>query len=312
MLLKPQAIVSPDFFGRMGPLVLEAGFGDGGFLVHLARAHPSWNLLGADVSRGSAARAYRRLRRAGVAHVRLFVGKAEFLLRNVVPAGSLHRLYVNFPDPWPKQRHRHRRLVNSAFLSLVSSRLAPGGTVLFTTDDRHYFDSVTEDAARSGLYEVVTRSPPEAMLQTKYATKWSAFQRSIYHLRLQGGNAAPATFPPIFTRTSMHHVLLTGTLPTPADFAPFRRSFATGQVVVTGLLERIGGAGLLFQVRVEEEDLVQDVLVEAKPARASHADVLVSVSTFGQPLATPGTREAVRAIEQWLTRSGLRTTETYY
>ena len=103
-----------------------------------------------------------------------------------------------------------------------------------------------------------------------------------------------------------------GALPSLTDFVPFRRSFSADQVVVTGALRRVGDLGLLFEVRVQEDDLIQDVLVEAKPARAAHADVIVSVSTFGQPLATRGTRGAVMAIEQWLTGSGMQTAETYY
>ena len=312
MLLKPNEVDAPDLFGREGSLVLEAGFGDGSFMVHLARTHPTWNLLGADVSRGSVSRAYRRLRRAGVKHARLFLGKAEFLVRNVVQEGGLHRLYVNFPDPWPKLRHRDRRLLNRPFLALLSTRLAPGGALLFTTDDRAYYEAAIEDAQLAGLYEVSTPAPLKAMLQTKYANKWNTLDRHIYHLRLTKIAANPAAFPRTVTRIAMHHVLLNGELPSLTAFVPFRRSFSAGQVVVTGALHRVGDSGLLFEVRVQEDDLTQDVLVEAKPARAAYADVIVSVSTFGQPLATRGTREAVKAIEQWLTGGGMQTAETYY
>ena len=304
LLLKSNAVGVPQIFSREGPLVFAAGFGDGGFLVHLARAHPSWNLLGADVSRGSVSRAYRRLRSAGVTHARLYLGKAEFLLRNVVPAGGLHRIYVNFPDPWPKGRHRSRRLVTTSLLLLLGTRLHAGGTLLLTTDDEAYFERVHAAARQTALYEVAVKPPPAAVLRTKYAGKWHAQQRTIHHLHCTRTTAATAPMPPAVTRIAMHHALLTGPLPGPAGFAPFRRVFASGQVVVTGLLQRHGDPGLLFEVRVEEQDLIQDILVEA--------DVIVCVATFGQPLATRGTREAVRAVEGWLTNLGMKTAETYY
>src|SRR5690606_34327654 len=121
-------------FGRAGPLVLEVGFGDGTFLAHLAEAYPAWNLLGAEISLASVSRAFRRLRRLGHRPVRLFRGQAEFLLRNIVPPEGLHRLYVNFPDPWPKKRHHERRLLQASFFRLAAARLEPNGAIHFTSD----------------------------------------------------------------------------------------------------------------------------------------------------------------------------------
>ncbi len=292
--------------------MLEAGFGDGTFLEHLACTRPGWNILGADVSRGSVSRAYRRLRRAGAHHVRLFHGKAEFLVRNFIPNSGLLRLYVNFPDPWPKHRHRDRRLLKVAFLELLSTRLSAGGSLHLTTDSQRYFEEVLKSAEDTGLYEASFLVPPEAALRTKYAHKWSAANRPIHHARLTKVATHPDGFPPTVTRIAMHHALLTGTLPLLSAFDPFRRSFSMGQVVVTGALKRIGDPGLLFEARVEESDLTQDILVEARPARTASADVLVSVSRFGQPLATRGTREAVKAVSEWLHGHGMQTAETYF
>ena len=278
-------------------MVLEAGFGDGRFLVHLSKTHPTWNLLGADVSRGSVARARRRLRRHKVQHVRLFQGKAEFLVRNIIPEGGLHRLYVNFPDPWPKRRHRHRRLIQASFLTLLATRLDDGGNVLFTTDDRDYFEFATREALDSGLYTIATPSTPSPILGTKYANKWAQQGRKFFHLRLTLIASPTLNVAPNIHRIDMHHDQLTGFLPSLQNFRSFVHRFATGAVVVTGAFQRLESDGLVFTVRVEEEDLTQEILVEA---RQSDSKVIVEVSTFGQPLSTPGTREAVGAISRWL------------
>jgi len=309
VLLRPNEADAPNLFGRDGPLVLEAGFGDGSFLVHLARKNPTWNLLGADISRGSVSRAYRRLQRTDVSHARLFLGKAEFLVRNVIAEGELHRLYVNFPDPWPKQRHRHRRLLKTPFLALLSTRLVANGTVLFTTDDRTYFEYVISEATHTGLYDIAMPPPPPAVRRTKYAKKWAIQKRPLFHLRLTCIDRSPADFPPIITRTTVHHAILAGSLPHPDSFESFVHQFSGGCVVVAGVLRRVGIEALLFEVRIKEEDLTQEVLIEA---RCTRTNVVVSISTFGQPLPTRGTQEAIGAITDWLVRQGMTQAESYY
>jgi len=312
VLLRPFDIGESAIFERTGPLVFEAGFGDGSFLVHLARAHPAWNILGADVSRGSISRAFRRVSRAGVDRVRLFQGKAEFLLRNVVPENGLFRMYVNFPDPWPKKRHRDRRLLKPSFLALLSTRLADQGTLLLTTDDAAYFTQAVDDAKKSGWYTVSEPAPPAAALRTKYARKWNVLQRPVYHACLTKVGASAESFPRTATRVAMHHALLTGPLPRLEAFEPFRRRLADGHIIVLGALTRVGNGAILFEVRIEEDDLTQEILIEAKRAHAAQADVIVTVSTFGRPLLTRGTREAVRAITAWFNERGLNTVETYF
>lgn len=116
-----------DLFGREGPLVLEIGFGDGRFTAELARSRPDWLVLGAEVSAASVLRALRRMRREGLANVRLYHGQGPFALRNLVLPGTLDQVIVNFPDPWPKKRHQERRLLREAFFRRLSTRLKPGG-----------------------------------------------------------------------------------------------------------------------------------------------------------------------------------------
>ena len=81
-------------FGKQNPLVIEAGFGDGHFLAHLAKSHPKWNLLGVEVSLGSIWRAYRRMLREEISNVRLYRGDARFIVRDVVAENSLSRIYI--------------------------------------------------------------------------------------------------------------------------------------------------------------------------------------------------------------------------
>ncbi|MDX1741508.1 MAG: tRNA (guanosine(46)-N7)-methyltransferase TrmB, partial [Rhodothermales bacterium] len=126
-------------FGRDGPLVLEVGFGNGEFLEYLAGTHADWNILAADTSPSCVVRARKRMARGGFSNVRLYCGDARYIVRNVTPRSSLHRVYVNFPDPWPRRRHARRRLMGKDFLTLLASRLGDDGALWLTTDHPEYF-----------------------------------------------------------------------------------------------------------------------------------------------------------------------------
>lgn len=300
-------------FQREAPLVLEVGFGDGGFLTSVARAHPEWNFIGADVAHASAARAFKRVRRAGLSNVRLYHGSGLFLLRNLFCDGSLYRVYVNFPDPWYKKRHASRRLLQASFFELLSARLELGGKLLLTTDSEPYFRQALILAHNSGYYKVTETKPPSATLRTKYATKWSTAGRSFYHARIQKQAEHPSPFPPqIHKELGMHHALLNGSIPAVTEFDKVVHHFADGHVVVLDVMRMIGQEGLVFIARSHEPELVQELFIQLRPARRAQADLLLSVMNLGKPLATRGSSEAVRAVSHWLTQRGLTLCGTYY
>ncbi|MFQ5571621.1 MAG: tRNA (guanosine(46)-N7)-methyltransferase TrmB [Rhodothermales bacterium] len=297
---------SRTLFGRSGPLVMEVGFGDGWFLAHLAREHPDWNVLGAEVSLGSVRRAFQRVRREGLTNARLYRGHARFIIRNVIPPRSLHRIYVNFPDPWPKKRHRDRRLLQAPFFRLLSTRLEQGGALLFTTDHAKYFDFALEEARATGLYDLVQGPPPLATLQTKYARKWRAQDLSIQHaVFTKTGEAEESYAPTVETHHAMHHAILEGDLPPLDTFDKLVHPFKGGHLIVLEAFRPVEDEGLLFVARIEEEDFTQDVLIEARPTRKGEASTLVGLKPFGQPLATRGTREAVGFVTAWLEQQGM-------
>ena len=310
MLLRPAELPFPfsprEVYGRGGPLVLEIGFGDGRFLVELARARPDWNLLGAEVAPASVSRALRRLRREGVRQARLYRGDARFLLRNLVPPQGLERVYVNFPDPWPKQKHQQRRLLRVPFLELLSTRLAADGRLLFTTDHEEYFHFALAEARASGLFAVRSAPPPPETLRTKYARKWLDQSKPIFHAEFVKTAESPREFPPV-RRYPVPHALMQGELP-PA--AAFEKLVETGPAANVVLLEAWQGReGLVVLARVEEEDLAQEVLLEARP---SSKGVYVGLRANCSPLVTAGVKQAVGLLVRWLQERGLQTVQRSY
>ncbi len=118
-------------------LALEIGFGGGEHLVAQAAAHPDWGFIGAEPFVNGVGSCLRHIEAAGVANVRLHHGDARDVLARL-PARSLTRVYLLFPDPWPKARHAKRRLVQPDFVATLARVLAPGGEVRFATDWRAY------------------------------------------------------------------------------------------------------------------------------------------------------------------------------
>lgn len=302
-----------ELFHRNAPVVLEIGFGDGSFLKWLARTYPEWNCLGADVARGSVTRAFKRLRSANVSNVRLHHGSGLFLLRNVLSNESVSRVYVNFPDPWRKKRHAEKRLFQPSFFELLAARLATDGSLLLTTDDAPYFEQTLSIALKSGYYRVTEPPPPPAVLQTKYASKWREAGRSFYHAHIQKQvQHAPEIPPEIRKKDGMHHALLNGSIPEVTEFEKVIHYFPKGHVVILDVLQMIGQRGLVFVARSHEPELVQELFIQLRPTEKADADLLLSVTNFGNPIATRGTSEAVKAVSRWLTQQDLTLSGTYY
>jgi tRNA (guanine-N7-)-methyltransferase len=299
--LSPAAV-----YGREGPWVLEIGVGDGRFLVELARAHPGWNLLGAEVAPASVSRALRRLRREGIGQARLYLGDGRFALRNLAGRRSLARVYVNFPDPWPKQKHHERRLLRRPFFELLSTRLQDGGELLFTTDHEEYFHFAIGEARASGLFAVTTAPPPPETLRTKYARKWLDQSKPIFHARFAKTAEAEADFPPL-RRYPVPHALMQGTPPPASEFTKLVATDAGVNVVLLEAWQ--AAAGMVVLARVEEEELTQEVLLEVRP---SSKGVYVGLRPNCNPLVTAGVKRAVGLLVDWLEKRGLQAAQRSY
>jgi len=126
-------------FPKVQPLEVELGCGDAGFLLAYAARHPERNFLGVERLLGRLRKLDRKGRRAGLTNLRGVRIECGYFLEWLLPAHSVATLHVYFPDPWPKKRHRRRRLVNERFPALARQALQPGGTVYLRTDDADYF-----------------------------------------------------------------------------------------------------------------------------------------------------------------------------
>ena len=159
-----------------GETWLEIGFGGGEHLAEQAARRPDVRLLGAEPFLNGAASALRHIEARGLENVRLHVGDARDLLA-VLPDASLQRVFVLFPDPWPKARHRKRRLLQPPVVRELARALAPGGRLRFATDWADYADEALlvlrgEPGLRwTALGADDWRTPPADHVTTRYEQK---------------------------------------------------------------------------------------------------------------------------------------------
>ncbi|HKI84518.1 MAG TPA: tRNA (guanosine(46)-N7)-methyltransferase TrmB [Candidatus Krumholzibacteria bacterium] len=293
-------------FGRGGPFVMEIGFGNGQFLAELSSFHPEWNLLGVEIAPASITRAYLRARREGLANIRVLHGQARFAVRELCPPRSLHRVFVNFPDPWPREKHQDRRLMQQPFLRLLSTRLEDGGALLFTTDHEEYFRFALAEGEATGLYAIREGDPSPEMLRTKYAQRWLGMRKPIYHAAFLKARETSEPHPASIEVVTMQHIRLRGDLKTVASFEKAVHPFKGGRVILRNCYRGLEQAELEFFCLVDEEDLRQQVVVEARPGESG---VTVELSGFGAPVVTRGVKESVHAVANWLVARGMEILE---
>jgi tRNA (guanine-N7-)-methyltransferase len=129
-------------FGRAAPVVLEIGFGNGETLVQQAAEFPEADFLGIEVHEPGVGHCLLKAQDAGVSNLRLIRHDAVEVLDAMIPAGSLSRVNLYFPDPWPKKRHHKRRIVQPRFLETVAKCLSAGGSLHIATDWANYAASM--------------------------------------------------------------------------------------------------------------------------------------------------------------------------
>lgn len=157
----------------------EVGAGHGHFLTDYAREHGGEFCLGIDLMRDRVTRANRKRDRAKLANLVFLQAEAsEFLL--VLPDWvRFQRVFVLFPDPWPKRRHHKNRLMQSDFLSAVASRALPGADLCFRTDDAEYFNAARAEVLAHGDWFVQADAPWPHERETVFQSRADDFQSLV-------------------------------------------------------------------------------------------------------------------------------------
>jgi tRNA (guanine-N7-)-methyltransferase len=174
-------------FGNDQPLALEIGCGIGDFIVQLGAASPEKNYLAIDIFNQGCQQTCSRVEASGLPNIRVMRAEARYLMHHYLGNDSLQTIYVNCPDPWPKKRHRKRRLLNPDFLNLALYCLAPGGDLNFTTDFVDYGEATGELLAADQRFTNQHQTPFTHELgdypMSKYMRRFLDLGQPIYFCR---------------------------------------------------------------------------------------------------------------------------------
>ncbi|WP_371375319.1 tRNA (guanosine(46)-N7)-methyltransferase TrmB [Sporomusa aerivorans] len=171
-------------FARNWPLHVELGAGRGKFVSGMAEQYSQTNFVGLEAQQDVLYYAARKIRERELANVRLLVFNV-FEIETVFAPGEIDRLYINFCDPWPKNRHAKRRLTHAGFLAKYRTVLKPGGQLWLKTDNRPLFEFSLEQFAEFGLtldnisYDLHNSGFTDNVM-TEYETKFSSLGQPIY------------------------------------------------------------------------------------------------------------------------------------
>ena len=142
------------------PIELDLGCGKGRFLLARAQRFPDRNFLGIERQLERIRKIDSRIERLGLKNVRLFRVEGFYAVRHLLPDNSLSACYIFHPDPWPKDKHAHHRLLGPEFLHALQRVLRPGAPVHFTTDHLPYYYEVTESLLGDPRWRQIPAYPP--------------------------------------------------------------------------------------------------------------------------------------------------------
>jgi len=173
----PQAPFDPrDLMPDARETWLEIGFGGGEHMASQAARAPDVLIIGCEPFLNGVASAVRHVSEQGLKNVRIQDGDARELIAHL-PDASLARVFILFPDPWPKARHHKRRIVQPEVLADLARKLKPGGTLRFATDVAGYADWALERVLASPHFRWTAeraddwRAPPADHITTRYEEK---------------------------------------------------------------------------------------------------------------------------------------------
>ena len=176
-----------EIFGNNNNSALEIGFGEGEFITEIAKDKPDWNFLGIEIKYFRYKKALKLVRHQNIGNIKLIHFDADLAVEQVLSPNTFDKVYINFPDPWPKDRHKKHRIINNNFLDNLCKIMKKNGVFEFTSDHLDYVTHTIEhfeshnkfsnNYKKNGYSHSVKNRP-----QTKFEKEFLNKKKQIYYL----------------------------------------------------------------------------------------------------------------------------------
>lgn len=173
-----------EVFGNDNPIHIEVGMGKGKFLTELAQLNPNINYIGIEKYSSVLIRAVEKREQIELSNL-FFIRMDAEDINDVFAEGEIDQIYLNFSDPWPKDRHAKRRLTSHQFLHRYDQFLKRDGVIIFKTDNKALFDFSLEEVPVAGwklenyTYDLHHSEYNEGNVMTEYEEKFSSMGNPI-------------------------------------------------------------------------------------------------------------------------------------
>ena len=177
-----------ELFGNDYPIHIEIGMGKGQFLVNQAKVNPSINYIGFEKFTVVLAKALKKIQKEQLTNLHVVRIDAEELL-SLFDLDEVDGIYLNFSDPWPKERHDKRRLTHHLFLEKYKQILKKGSQIIMKTDNRMLFEFSLEQMKQQNIvietvtYDLYNSPYLEGNIATEYEEKFAAASKPIHMLK---------------------------------------------------------------------------------------------------------------------------------
>jgi len=280
-------------FGNSAPIRVEIGFGNGGALRWCAKQHPDRNYVGFELPKECIIRASSRIAKDGLTNIRLVRGDARYLLREMFAPQSIEKVLMQFPMPWPKEKHAKHRVYSSSFASTLSHVIQVEGQFELVTDQDWYAKETMEVLAQNPDFELdpLEINPPRPFL-TRYEEKWLEEGRQTFKVLATIKSHSPASR---FSLPESMDTYPLNKMPTQADLSALvARRFSQGKSTfqIKEIFE--AGNGWLLDVIAADESFSQRYMLRI---RSKNKDVAVIRFADGyRPYFTEAVQFSLRTI----------------
>lgn len=292
-------------FGRNAPLTVEIGFGRGDHVVHLGKTLHDHNIIAVEISQPSLRKASSKVKNNFLSNVRVVDGSGPLFLWLAVGVAQIDALHVNFPDPWHKEGHHHRRLINPEFLHLAATRMKIGAHLFVATDHPDYQPVVTQCLLETPYFDSRLETTYTTVDPDRFTTKYE--QKALhegrtpfYYKFVRNAQPAPNTFT-IPEELPMPHAVIQ----LPLTFAEMQQKFkpfeAGNSAINVNFKEGFTANNfptLLVETYIRQDP--QDQRIGLVVQMREPNEYIVKMHELGFPRSTDGVHYAVRQLADWV------------